>query len=171
MMNLNLAELRESKRTLMNNNIKGVPSEDGLYVVITNPNTSFDLEADSNITNIFMHSQQAKHNEELFKPFFRDLPLGFRLFVTTNTRVFAAAGLSAMDVVNTTVLGNEAFAVVDLEAFPPQIIRKERGSGGATGDALNQVASVGWKASHTAVILDTPRQVRIEHATSAMTMG
>lgn len=168
---LNLAELREAKRTLMNNNVKGVSAEDGLYVVITNPNTSFDLEADSNITNIFMHSQQTKHNEELFKPAFRDLPLGFRLFVTTNTRVFAASGLSNMDVVNTTVLGNEAFATIDLEAFPPQIIRKERGSGGATGDPLNQIASVGWKASHTAVIFDQARQVRIEHGTSAMTMG
>lgn len=168
---LNLAELREAKRNLGNSNVKGVSGEDGLYVVVTNPDTSFDLEADSNITNIFMHSNQAKHNEELFKPYFRDLPLGFRLFVTTNTRKFAAVGLSAMDVVNTTVLGNEAFACVDLEAFPPQIIRKERGSGGATGDPLNQIASVGWKASHAAVILDQARQVRILHGTSAMTMG
>lgn len=168
---LNLAELREAKRALSNNNVDGVSSEDGLYVVITNPNAGMDLESDSNITNIFMHSQQTKHNEELFKPHFRDLPLGFRLFITTNTRVFAGLGLSAMDVVSTHVLGNEAYAVIDLEAFPPQIIRKERGSGGATGDPLNQIASVGWKASHTGVIFDQARQVQIRHGTSAMTMG
>lgn len=168
---INLAELREAKRTLMNNNVKGVSAEDGLYVVITNPNASYDLESDSNITNIFQYSHQAQHNEELFKPHFRDLPLGFRLFVTTNVRVFVDAGLSSADVVSSHVFGEGAFAVIDLEAFPPQIIRKERGSGGATGDPLNQIASVGWKASHTAVIFDQARQVRIEHITTANTMG
>jgi len=171
-MYLNLAELREAKRTLSNNNVKGVKSEDGLYVVITNPNAMFDLEADSNITNVFQYSHQAKHNEELFSSTgYKDLPLGFRVFETTNTRVFAAAGLSvattAANVVATLVIGEDGYAVIDYDAFPPQIIRKERGSGGATGDPLDQIASVGWKASHAAVILDQARIVRIEHVTSA----
>src|SRR5215510_260714 len=51
-MRLNLAELREAKRTLKRNNVKPVSGEDGKYVVLVHPDQMFDLESDSNITNI-----------------------------------------------------------------------------------------------------------------------
>jgi N4-gp56 family major capsid protein len=170
-MRLNLAELRESKRTLKRNNVKPVRGQDGKYVVLCHPDSMFDLESDSNITNIFQYSTSSKHNDELFEPSYRDLPLGFRIFESTNCRIFAAAGLSSADVYQTHVLGDEAYGVVDYEALPARIIRKPRGSGGATGDPLDQVASIGWKSAHTAVILDQARHVVIEHSAAAGAMG
>jgi N4-gp56 family major capsid protein len=166
-MYLNLAELREATRGMKRNNIKGVRSESGRFVVVTHPDAMYDLQSDPNIINILQYSPSTDRNNDLFGPAFSDLPFGLRIFETTNARIFAAAGLSAANVYQTHVIGEEAYAVIGYQAFPPQIIRKERGSGGATGDPLDQVASIGWKASHTAVILDQARQVVIEHATSS----
>jgi N4-gp56 family major capsid protein len=170
-MRLNLAELRESKRTLKRANAKPVKGQNGKYVVLTHPDSSYDLESDSNITNIFQYSNVPAHNEEIFAASFRDLPLGFRLYESTNCRVFLAAGLSLADVYQTHVLADEAYGVVNYEALPPQVIRKPRGSGGATGDPLDQIASIGWKAAHTAVILDQVRHVVIEHSSTGGAFG
>ena len=138
-----------------------------MYPVLTHPDAVYDLEADSNIMNIFQYSNVAKRSEELFKTTFRDLPLGFRIFESTNVRIFASLGLSGANVYQTHVLGDEAYGVISLESQPARIIKKERGSGGATGDPLDQVASIGWKAAHVAVILAQGNQVIIEHATSS----
>lgn len=166
-MHLNLAELREAKRTLKRNNIPPPEGYDGNYPVITHPDAMYDLEGDSNIVNIFQYSPSSKRNDELFSTSFKDLPLGFRVFETTNARIFASLGLSGADVYITHVVGKEAFGVIAYESQPARIIKKERGSGGATGDPLDQVASIGWKASHTAVILAQANQVVIEHSTSS----
>lgn len=165
-MYLNLAELRESKRTLKRNNVRPVRGEDGKYPVILHPDAMYDLESDSNITTFFKDVVLQDANRELFSPSFKDLPLGFRLFETTNARIFASLGMSGADVYVTHVLGQEAYAVIDLEALPARIIRKARGSGG-TSDPLDQIATIGWKAAHAAVILDQARHVAIEHVTSA----
>lgn len=89
------------------------------------------------------------------------------MFETTNARIFASLGLSGADVYITHVLGKEAVGTIAYESQPARIIKKERGSGGATGDPLDQVGSCGWKASHTAVILNQGNLVRIEHVSSS----
>lgn len=164
-MYLNLAELREAKRSLKRVNVRPVTGQDGKYPVILHPDAMFDLESDSNITNFFKDVTLKSANEELFNTSFKDLPLGFRLFETTNARVHASLGLSGANVYITHVLGQEAYAVIDLEALPARIIRKARGSAG-TSDPLDQIATIGWKAAHTAVILAQDRQVLIEHVSS-----
>lgn len=58
-MNLNLAELRKGKRILMRANARPVRSE-GKFVCATHPDSLYDLEGDSNITNIW---QYAKHQK------------------------------------------------------------------------------------------------------------
>ena len=165
-MYLNLAELREAKRTLKRNNVKPVRGEDGKFVVLTHPDSMYDLEGDSNITNVFKDVRLEKANQEMFNTSFKDLPLGFRIFESTNCRIFASLGLSGADVYQTHVIGQEAYGLIELESMPARVIRKARGSGGATGDPLDQVASIGWKAAHAAVILDQARHVVIEHVTS-----
>lgn len=168
---LSLAELREAKRTLLRNNVTPHPSAGGKYVVTTSPEALFDLEGDSNITNIWQYAgDRGMGSNQLFDTMFQDLPLGFRLFVTTNTRNFIDAGLSTADVHATLVFGEEWFGVVDYDALPAEVIVKERGSGG-TSDPLNQLATVGWKASWGARILNQANGVRIEHATSTNSMG
>jgi len=169
-MNLTLAELREAKRTLLRNNVPGNSKANGKYVVATSPEALFDLEADSNITNFWQYAGERGMGNQLFDTMFQDLPMGFRLFITTNTRNFIDAGLSTADVHATLVFGEEWFGAVDYDALPSEVIVKERGSGG-TSDPLNQLATVGWKASWGARILNQANGVRIEHATSTNTMG
>lgn len=166
---LNLAELREAKRTLKNNNVP--PVVDGKYVVITNPNAMYDLEGDSNITNFWQYAGVRGMDNQLFDVSFKDLPMGFRVCETTNVRVFANSGLSLgagaqPDVVATMVLGKEAYGVVDYEALPARIISHRPGTSGIA-DPLDQVGTLGWKASHAAVRLQEQAMVRIEHLTSA----
>lgn len=167
-MYLTLAELREAKRTLKNNNVP--PVEDGKYLVITNPNSMYDLEGDTNITNFWQYAGVRGMDNQLFDVSFKDLPMGFRMCETTNARVFVDAGLSTADVVATMVLGKEAYGVVDYEALPARIISHPPGTSGIA-DPLDQVGTLGWKASHAAVRLQEQAMVRIEHATSSNTMG
>lgn len=169
-MYLTLAELRGAKRTLLNNNAKPVRAEGNKFVVVTNPNALYDLESDTNITQIWQYAGERGDQNQLFDPEFRDLPMGFRLYVTTNTRVFASAGLSQADVVGTLVLAEEAYGTVKLDTMPARIITHDRGTSGVQ-DPLDQVASIGWKAAHTAVRLNEANLIRIEHVTSSKNIG
>lgn len=165
-MYLSLVELRKAKRILKRNNAPGVRSQGGKYVVITHSDALYDLEGDSNITNIWQYAgERGEANNQLFDVSFKDLPMGFRLFETTNVRIFASLGLSGADVYATLVIGEEAYGTVKLDSLPARVITHDRGSSGIV-DPLDQAASIGWKAAHTAVILNQANMVRIEHATS-----
>lgn len=165
-MYLTYSELRESKRTLKNANVKPSGEAGGKYAVLCHPNAMFDLEADTNITNIWQNAGERGMGNQLFDVTFRDLPGGFRIWETTLARIFASAGLSGADVYATLVIGEGAYGQIKLETQPAKLIKKERGSAG-TADPLDQVASVGFKCSHAAVILNQNNMVRIEHVTSA----
>lgn len=167
-MNLNLAELREAKRTLHALNAKPVPKEDGKFVVAAHPHTLYDLEGDSNIVNAWQNAGQRGMENQMFSTAFHDLPFGFRLYVTALARIFPSLGLSGADVYATMVLGNEAYGTVKLASMPARVIRKGLGSAG-TADPLDQVMTIGWKAAFTAVRLNENNLVRIEHATSSKT--
>lgn len=168
---LTLAELRAAKRTLLNNNARPIKSEGGKFVAIINPNTLYDLEGDSNITNFWQYAgDRGVDQNQLFDVEFRDLPMGFRVFVTTNVRVFAGGGFSAADVVATMLIGEEFYGTSKFDTMPARIITHDRGTSGIV-DPLDQVASIGWKASWGAARLNEALGVRIEHNTSAMNMG
>ncbi len=168
---LSLAELRAAKRTLLNNNARPVRSEGGKFVAITNPNSLYDLEGDSNITNFWQYAgDRGVDANQLFDVEFRDLPMGFRLYVTTNTRVFAGAGFSQANVVATMLIGEEFYGTSKFDSMPARIITHDRGTSGIV-DPLDQVASIGWKASWGAVRLNEALAVRIEHNTSSHNIG
>jgi N4-gp56 family major capsid protein len=165
-MYLSLAELRRAKRTLKKANAKPIRKASSKFVVLTNPDAVYDLEGDTNISTPWQNAGARGEGNQVFDVTYQDLPNGFRLEETTLARVFASAGLSGADVIATLVLAEEAYGTIKLDAMPAEIIKKERGSAG-TNDPLNQVASVGWKAAHTAVILNQANMVRIEHASSS----
>jgi N4-gp56 family major capsid protein len=169
-MYLTLAELREAKRTLKRNNAKGIAAADGKLVVITHPDAAFDLEGDSNLTNVWQYAGERGQGNQLFDGSMKDLPLGFRLIESTNARIFVDAGLSAADVYTTLVLADQAYGTVKLDALPAKVITKDRGTSGVN-DPLDQICSIGWKAAYTAVRLNESLLVRIEHATSSNNMG
>jgi len=160
---LNLLELRKAARTLKRANAR--PVEDGKYVVLANADTVFDLQSDSNITNIWINGG-APNKEDYFKPTFRDLPLGFRLYESTLVPIVRASGYT--DYYQTFVLGQEAYGTAKVSAIPAKVIVHKPGTSGAS-DPLDQVGTVGWKANWAAVMLNQSNMVRIVHQTSAFT--
>jgi len=167
-MNLNLAELREGKRTLLRANARVIKSEGGKFVLITHPDVMFDLEGDSNITNIWQYAGDRGMGNQLFDVAFKDLPFGVRVYQTTQGRIFASLGLSGADVYGNLLFGEEWYATVDLDAMPAKIITHARGTSGVS-DPLDQVGTVGWKAAHAARILNENMGVRIETNSSTKT--
>lgn len=161
---LNLSELRKAKRVLKRANAE--PLEEGKFVVIAHPDTVYDLESDTNITNVWTYGGAGAKQGQIFDTAFKDLPLGFRLYESSIVPITRASGYG--DVYNTFVLGRQYFGTVKVNAIPARVIVHEPGSAGAA-DPLNQVATVGYKCNWAAVILDQNNGVLIKHQTSAFT--
>ena len=70
-------------------------------------------------------------------------------------------GAGGRAVYSTLILADNAYGVTEIEGGGLQHIVKQLGSAG-TADALNQRATVGWKATKTAERLVEPYMVRIE---------
>lgn len=75
------------------------------------------------------------------------------------------AGAAGVDVYSTLVLGANAFGTTNVEGGGLQTFIKQLGSGG-TSDPLNQKATVGWKATKTAVRLVETFMLRVETASA-----
>ncbi len=163
-MRLNLAELREAKRTLLKLNAQ--PVEDGNFVVYTHPDVIYDLESDSNIVTTWQLAGERGTGNQLFDVAFSQLPFGMRVYNSSLSRIFPSLGLSGADVYATLVFGKEWFGTIDLDALPARVIRKEPGSSGIY-DPLDQAGSVGWKCAWASVILNQNLGVRIEHTAAA----
>ncbi len=163
-MRLNLAELRESSRTLMRANADYV--EDGCFAVYAHTDVIYDLQGDPNIVNIWQYAGERGASNQLFDAAYSRLPFGFQLYTSSLARIFPSLGLSGADVYATLVFGKEWFGTVDWDALPARVIRKEIGSSGIY-DPLDQAGSVGWKAAWTSVILNQNLGVRIEHTAAA----
>lgn len=73
------------------------------------------------------------------------------------------AGAKGRDVYSTLILGENAYGTTKVTGGGLETIVKQLGSAG-TADALNQRATVGWKAIKTAVILVDEFMVRVETA-------
>lgn len=71
------------------------------------------------------------------------------------------AGVNGASVYSTLILAQDAYGVTEIAGGGLQHIAKQLGSGG-TSDALDQRATVGWKAAKTAEILIPQYIVRIE---------
>ena len=171
-MNLTLAELREAERALRRFNAKPIGGDGGnKYVVITHTDAMSDLQGDANIVSIWQYAgDRGMGSNQLFDTAFKDLPFGFRIFDTSRARIYASLGLSGCDVYSTMVLGEQFYGTVEFASMPAKIIHKERGSSGVS-DPLDQVSTVGWKASMGVAILNDALGVRIEHASSVSTIG
>jgi N4-gp56 family major capsid protein len=74
------------------------------------------------------------------------------------------AGAAGRDVYSALVIGADSYGTTELEGGGLEMIVKQLGSAGAS-DPLNQRATQGWKATHTAEILSDLFMVRVEHTT------
>ena len=160
---LSPAEIREAVRTLSRNNVPKVGG--GRYVAIMHPDTRYDFMGDSDVVNAYQYAAPRSESNPLFSGELFDW-MGVRFEVTTQAKIFSSAGLSGADVYATVVFGESAYGAVKFDEFAVGLVVKPLGSSGAVDDPLDQLASVGWKGSHVAGILDQTRLVRVEHVAS-----
>lgn len=153
------SEVLKARRTLKKMNAKPV---DGKYfIAIIGPDTEFDILNDPLFVDVSKYSAATQiFDGEIGKIY------GVRFITTSNSKKYAGAGASGIDVHGTMIIGANAYGVVDVNGkSKPEMIVKPHGSGGTT-DPLNQRATSGWKALFTTVRLQELAMVRIEHAVS-----
>jgi len=153
------SEIREALATLETQNGETIG---GVYPLIIHTKTKGDVFGDTNVVNAFLYAA-ARGGDNPMLTGRLGTYLGAEFVVTSQARTFASLGLSGAEVYVSLLLADGAYGVVDLQAQTARTFYKPVGSGGATGDPIDQVWSLGWKANHAAAILNQNFMVRIEH--------
>ena len=174
-MTLDLAEVKEAVKTLKTNKAKKITSMvsaqagfntapvDACYIGIVGPDTTFDLKSDSAFVPIEKYAGGLKNG--LLPGEIGKLD-EVRFIETTEQKEWVDGGLSSADVYATLIIGANAYGVSRISGEAMKTIRKQLGSAGSA-DPLDQRATIGWKASFVAKILQEAFMVRIEHGTSS----
>ena len=165
---MNSAELREAVATLEGNDAQ--PFDDGGWKAIIHPKTKADLLNDTNFLNAQQYAGVRGDANTIFSGKLGRY-YGVDFYISSNAQVGTSLGLSGADVFYTVVAGKDYIGVIDLSAMTADQIYHEPGSGGATGDPLNQVWSLGYKFAWAAARLNENFAVRIEHTTQLGTGG
>lgn len=147
---ISIADIYKAVNTLKRNN---APKIDGDYIGIIHPDVSTDIQLDTNWRSTHEYAKP----EELYEGEIGKIA-GVRFVETSNAQVFNEGGKG---VYATLIIGKDAYGEVELEGGGLQHFVKQLGSAGSA-DPLNQRSTVGYKFSHTALILDDTRIVRIE---------
>lgn len=154
---LTVDAIRQAVRTLKRMN---APKINGDYVAIIHPDCTYDLMSDPN----WKYPHQYVDTKEIYQGEIGKIE-GVRFVETSEAKIFEKAGASSRDVYSTLVIGDDAYGVTDISGGGLEHIVKQLGSAG-TADPLNQRATVGWKATKTAVRLVEEYMVRIETCSS-----
>lgn len=162
------AELREAVATLETNNAQ--PFEDGGFKAIIHPRVKADLLNDTNFLNAQQYAGVRGNDNTLFSGKLGRY-YGVDFYVTSNAQIGTSLGYSGADVYYSTIVGKDYIGVVDLTALTAEQIYHPLGSGGATGDPLSQVWSIGYKFAHAAARLNESFAVRVETTSSLGTLG
>lgn len=154
---LTVKAVKMAARSLKAQNAKKI---NGSYVAIVHPDTAYDIMNDAEWQDMNKYTTPDLAWEgELGRI------AGVRFVETTEAKIFAAEGADGIDVYSTLILGANAYGITEITGGGLQHIVKQLGSAGAA-DPLNQRASVGWKATKTAVRLVEQFMVRIESAST-----
>lgn len=146
-------DVKKAVRFLKTQNAEPI---NGSWVGIIHPDVSYDLTNDPEWKDIKTYSDPSDIYEgEIGKLY------GVRFVETTESKIWAGAGVSGRAVYSTLILGDNAYGTTELSGGGLEHIVKQLGSAG-TGDPLNQRATAGWKATKTAERLVENYMVRIE---------
>lgn len=150
---LTVAEIKKAVRALKNQNAEKIGDS---YVAIIHPDVSYDFTDDPTWKDVKTYADPSDlYTGEIGKIH------GVRFVETTEAKKFAKAGSGGATVYSTLVLGENAYGVTEITGGGLEHIVKQLGSAG-TADALNQRATVGWKATACAERLVENYMVRIE---------
>lgn len=156
-------EVRKSVRKLRANNAK--PFDDGYYHGLIHPDVEFDLQADTFIQAVYEYAAERGEDNPLIQGAVPAV-FGAKFFRTTNGKTWANSGLSAnVTVYGTVFLGRDAYLVSRFSTQNVRTIIKAVGESGPL-DPLDQIGSIGWKASVAAGVLQANAIVRVESASS-----
>ena len=128
---------------------------DGSYVAIIHPDVAYDLMNDERWEAVKTYCDPKDWYEGEIGRIG-----GVRFVETTEAKIFVG-GAAGTAIYSTLVLGDNAYGVTEIEGGGLEHIVKQLGSAG-TADALNQRATVGWKATKVAERLVEQFMVRIE---------
>jgi len=164
---LNAAEIREALATLEANDAETIG---GVYPLLIHPRVKADVFNDTNVVNAFLYAAARGDSNPMATGRLGNY-LGAEFVVTSQARIFSSLGFSGADVYASILISDGAYGVVELSSQTARTYFKPTGSGGSTGDPIDQVWSLGWKANHAAVILNQNFLVRIEHTASLGAVG
>lgn len=126
------------------------PKIDGYYVAIVHPFVSFDLQNDPE----WIAAHQYASAENIFEGELGRLG-GVKFIESSEAKVYSNGVFGCL------FMGANAFGVTEVEGGGLKTIIKQLGSSGVA-DALDQRASIGWKAAKTAEILIPAYLIRYE---------
>ncbi len=139
-----------------------------VQLISNRTNQWYDLYTDTNVRNAFLYASARQNSAEnpLFTGEIGEV-FGVRVVVTSNAKSWTSLGQSGGDVYAALFLGKNAYGTTTINGLALRHYFKELGSGGAIDDPLEQIASVGWKAYHTAARLNENFLRRLETQVSA----
>ena len=147
---LTVDDIKKAVRALKNQNAEKIGDS---FVAIIHPDVTYDLTNDPTWQAVKDYDPKDWYEGEIGKI------AGVRFVETTEAKIFAGG------VYSTLILGENAYGVTEIEGGGLQHIVKQLGSAG-TSDALDQRATVGWKATKVAERLVEQFMVRIESKSS-----
>jgi len=142
------------------------PHESGLYVAVLHPRAEYDLMVDSQ-AGAWLDLHKGVDNKPLLNGEVGKM-YGMRFLVSDKMLTSVGTNQAGGDVVQSFVIGEEAFGVVELNGESMKMFIKKHGSAGAN-DPLDQFATVGYKIHGFAVkYLDagSKRVIAINSATA-----
>jgi len=144
--NLKVDDIKKAVRALKTQNAEKIGDS---YVAIIHPDVTYDLTNDPAWQAVKDYDPKDWYEGEIGKI------AGVRFVETTEAKIFEGG------VYSTLILGENAYGVTEIEGGGLQHIVKQLGSAG-TADALDQRATVGWKAIKVAERLVEQFMVRVE---------
>ena len=150
---LTVDDIKKAVRALKTQNADKIGNS---YVAIIHPDVAYDLTNDPKWEAVKSYADPSDWYEGEIGRI-----AGCRFVETSEAKIWAGGGASGQAVYSTLVLGDNAYGVTDIEGGGLEHIVKQLGSAG-TADALNQRATVGWKATKVAERLVEQFMVRIE---------
>ena len=147
---LKVEDIKKAVRALKNQNAEKIGDS---FVAIIHPDVAYDLTNDPMWQAVKDYDPKDWYEGEIGRI------AGVRFVETTEAKIFDGG------VYSTLILGDNAYGVTEIEGGGLEHIVKQLGSAG-TADALNQRATVGWKATKVAERLVEQFMVRVESKSS-----
>jgi N4-gp56 family major capsid protein len=158
-----------------------LPMEGEMFVVIMHPYSFAELMQDTTFVTLF-----TREGGDAIRTGKMGTILRCAIYVSSNARYYDNEGSGSVDVFSMLFIGKESYGVCGMSGLIPNYTAGDSGGEysnntgksvspvsiimkglGETGlDPLNQRGTIGWKATHDDVILNSAWIVDLEHATS-----